>query len=246
MSTINFDFFNKFNEPESRAVMITIPFDLPDVWVLESYINEQGETIITVESKLQECKCKHCHRKITAFHKHDEWITIRHLSVLGRPTYLRLQPKRYNCVWCAHRKEKKKVTTTQQLSWHQAKSPYSRPYKEQVLLQLVNSTIEDVSVKEGLGYDGVVGIVERNVRIKVDWAEFTKLEVLGIDEIALKKGHKDYVVIITARLANGQVKILTVLPDRKKKTVKKFLRSIPKPLQKTIHTICLDMWKHYK
>ncbi len=245
MNMINSDFFYKTNEPEPRDAMITIPLDLPDVRVLESYINEQGEIIITVESKLQECKCKHCQRKITAFHKHDEWITIRHLAVLGRPTYLRLQPKRYNCVWCAHRKGKKKVTTTQQLWWHQAKSPYSRPYEEQVLLQLVNSTIEDVSVKEGLGYDGVEGIVARNVRIKVDWAEFTKLEVLGIDEIALKKGHKDYVVIITARLAKGQVKILTVLPDRKKKTVKKFLRSIPKPLQKTIHTICLDMWQHY-
>ena len=137
------------------------------------------------------------------------------------------------------------MTTTQQLSWHQAKSPYTWPYEEQVLLELVNSTIKDVSIKEGLGYDAVEGIVERNISTKVDWGQFEKLDALGIDEIALKKGHQDYVVPITARLDNGSLKILTVLPNRKKKTVKKFLRSIPQRLRETIHTVCLDMWKHY-
>jgi transposase len=96
-----------------------------------------------------------------------------------------------------------------------------------------------------LGYDGVEGIVERNISTKVDWEQFERLDVLGIDEIALKKGHQDYVVPITARLDDGRLKILTVLPDRKKKTVKKFLRSIPQRLRETIHTVCLDMWKHY-
>jgi len=142
-------------------------------------------------------------------------------------------------------KGEKKVTTTQQLGWHQAKSPHSRPYEEHVLLQLVNSTIEDVSHKEGLGYDAVEGIVARNVSTKVDWGEFERLDTLGIDEIALKKGHQEYVVPITARMDDGRLKILTVLPDRKKKTVKKFLRSIPKQLRATIHTVCVDMWKHY-
>jgi transposase len=79
----------------------------------------------------------------------------------------------------------------------------------------------------------------------VDWNQFESLDTLGIDEIALKKGHQDYVVPITARLDDGQVKIVAVLPNRKKKTVKKFLHSIPQRLRETIHTVCLDMWKHY-
>jgi len=245
MTPINLEFINKSDRPEPRSTMISIPLDLPDVRVLNIQINEQGEFIITVESTMEGCRCKHCKRKIEAFHQGDEWITIRHLSILGEASYIRMRPKRYNCSQCAHRKGKKKVTTTQQLRWHQAKSPYSQPYEEQVLLELVNSTIKDVSIKLGLGYDGVEGIVERNISPKVDWEEFDRLDVLGIDEIALKKGHRDYVVPITARLDDGSLKILTVLPDRKKKTVKKFLRSIPKRLRETIHTVCLDMWKHY-
>ncbi len=239
MTPMNLDFYSSTDKPESRSAMITIPLDLPDVRVLATHINDQSEIIITVESTLERCRCKHCQRKIKAFHQHDEWITIRHLSVLGRPTYIRMQPKRYNCARCARQKGKKKVTSTQQLPWHQAKSPYSRAYEQHVLLQLVNSTIADVSVKDDLGYDAVEGIVERNVRAKVDWEQFGKLAVLGLDEIALKKGHRDYVVLITARLADGRLKILTVLPDRKKKTVTERRQYLAKQHK---YTNCFDAY----
>ncbi len=242
MSLSNFGFANR---TETNPAMVTIPLDLPDVRVLKTEINDQGEIIITVESAIEGTTCKHCGKRIDAFHQHEGWITIRHFSILGRPTYIRMRPKRYNCPHCALRKGKKKVTTTQQLSWHRAKSPHTRPYEEYILVQLINSTIKDVSLKEGLGYDEVEGIVERNIRTKVDWEKLKSLDEMGIDEISVKKGHRNYVVIITARLKDGSLKILAVLPNRKKKTVKKFLRSIPKRLVETIESVCLDMWKHY-
>jgi transposase len=98
--------------------MISIPLDWPDVRVLDTAINDPGEIMITVESNLKGRRCQHCQQQIEAFHQADEWITLRHQSILGRPVYIRLRPKRYNCAWCARRKGKKKVTTTQQLSWH--------------------------------------------------------------------------------------------------------------------------------
>ena len=108
MTPMNLDLYSSTDKPEPGPAMITVPLDLPDVRVLETQINEQGEIIITVESTLEGCNCKHCRRKIEAFHQNDEWITIRHHSILGRPVYIRMRPKRYNCVRCAHRKGKKK------------------------------------------------------------------------------------------------------------------------------------------
>ena len=236
---------NQTNRSEPGNAMLTVPLGLSDVRVLNTQINEQGEIIITVESTLGSTTCQHCGREIDAFHQHDEWITIRHLSILGRPTYIRLRPKRYNCGRCAQRKGKQKVTTTQKLAWHAGKSPYTRPYEEHVLFQLVNSTIEDVSVKAGLSWEAVAGIVDRYINTQVDWEALKSLDVLGIDEIALRKGHRNYVVLITARLKDGRLKILTVLPNREKKTVKKFLRSIPHRLRQTIDAVCVDMWPHY-
>lgn len=222
---------------------LSIPLDIPDVQVIDIKMNEKGDYIITIESTLEGTNCHQCGREISKFHSHDRAITLRHLPILGHQVYIRLRPKRYECPHCSSKKHRK--ISTQQLVWYRPKSPHTKAYEEQVLLQLVNNTIQDVALKEKLGYEAVVGIINRYVATQVDWFEFERLEVIGLDEIALKKGHSDYVVIVTARLRDGQVKILAVLPNREKETVKAFLARIPTRLQRTIHTVCTDMWKAY-
>lgn len=65
-----------------------------------------------------------------------------------------------------------------------------------------------------------------------------------MDEIALKKGHKDFVVILSTKI-NGKLVVLGILKDRKKQTVKDFLSSIPKDLAKTVENVCCDMYDGY-
>jgi transposase len=219
---------------------ISIPLDIPDVRVLDVQVSQNGDYVITIESTIKTAHCRRCGQVIGKFQGYDDWVTLRHLSILGHPVYLRYRPKRYCCLKCDG-----KPTTTQQVSWHKSNSPQTKTYEDHVLLQLVNATIEDVSVKERLGYDAVLGIVERRIAARVDWSQFRSLDVLGLDEIALKKGHRDFVVIVTARLANQRVVLLAVLPDREKDTVVQFLRSIPEALRKTIHTVCSDMYPGY-
>jgi transposase len=165
---------------------------------------------------------------------------VRHLPVFGRTTYLRYRPKRYQCPICEEH-----PTTTQRLDWRDVWSPHTFAYDEHLLLQLVASTVEDVSIKERVGYDAVLGVMERRISAEVDWSAYTRLDVLGLDEIALKKGHRDFVTIVTARLQSGRVVILAVLADREKDTVVAFLRSIPQRLSQTIHTVCCDMYEGF-
>ncbi len=219
---------------------ITIPLDLPDVRVLEVQVTSAGDYVITIESTLKSAHCRKCGQLIRKFHGYDEWVTVRHLPILGHETYVRFRPKRFACEDCAG-----KPTTTQQLSWHVPNSPHSKPYEMHLLLQLVNATIEDVSLKECLSYDCVAGVIDRWIATHVDWTQFDSLDVLGCDEIALKKGQRDYVVIVSTRLADGRLALLAVLPDREKDTLVAFLRSIPLHLQRTIHTICSDMYASY-
>lgn len=224
-----------------KRAQVIIPLDIPDVQVLQTEINAHGELIITIESTKDWAKCRQCGRKIDKFHGHDQWVTIRYLPVFGRTTYLRYRPKRYQCGHC-----EEKPTTTQQVEWHDPRSPHTVVYDDHVLLQLVNATLEDVSVKEHLPYDTVAGVLERRVQNKVDWSAYSSLGVLGLDEIALKKGHRDFVVIVTAHLVDeGRVVILGVLPNREKETVVAFLRSIPERLRWTIYTACCDMYAGY-
>ena len=113
------------------------------------------------------------------------------------------------------------------------------------MLSLVNSTVEDVSRKERLGYDAVKGAVRRCIRTRVDWDELAELGVMGIDEIALRKGRKNYGAIITSKQTDGRVVVLAVLPDRKKETVRQFPESIPRCLWPTMATVCTAMWDGY-
>lgn len=222
------------------GAQITVPLDIPDVRVLKTEINRVGELIITIESIKEGTTCRQCGREIRKRHGYEDWTTIRHLPVFGRPSYLRYRPRRYQCMECEGH-----PTTTQRLDWRESNSPHSMVYDDHVLLQLVNSTVEDVSIKVGVAYDCVLGVLERRISASVDWGQYTALGVIGMDEIALKKGHRNFVVIVTARLADGRVVILGVLPDRQKDTLIEFLRSIPQRLQQTIHTVCCDMYEGF-
>ncbi len=215
---------------------IEIPLDIPGVEVEKVEFNSKGDFIITVRSTIKGATCNKCGREITKSHGYDREITLRHLSILGRKTYIRIRPARYQCPYCDNN-----PTTTQKLPWYDPRSPHTKAYEDNVLLSLVNSTVEDVSIKEDLGYEAVMGIISRHIGYEVNWKTIKRIDVIGLDEISLKKGHKDFVTIVTGR-TGGKTIILGVLEDRKKSTVKKFLMQIPKKLRKKVTAICSDMY----
>ncbi|MGZ9167088.1 MAG: transposase, partial [Anaerolineales bacterium] len=219
---------------------ITIPLGIPDVRVLQTSLSELEEIIITIESTKAGTSCRKCGKWITKLHGRDEWVTIRHLPAFGRPTYLRYRPKRYQCQECEGH-----PSTTERLEWHDANSPHSFSYDNHILLQLVNSTVEDVSIKEGLAYESMAGALERRIEASVDWSGIAEIEILGLDEIALKKGHHNYVTLVTGRLGKGEIMILGVLPGHEKAEVIEFLRLIPYRIVQTVQTVCCDLWEAY-
>jgi transposase len=219
--------------------LITLPLDIPNVDVLGVDINEQGDYIVTVESRQNSAICQSCGAQITKSNGCGREIELRHLPILGHRLYIRLRPKRYECPNC------KGKTTTQKLDWYEEKSPHTKAYDRYLMLQLVNSTVEDVSCKEDVGYEAVEGAIGRCVQVSVDWNRFTELGIIGIDEIAMRKGHRDFVAIITTQQADGRVVLLGVLVDRQKETVRQFFESIPMRLWPMMKRVCTDMWEGY-
>src|SRR4030066_1685557 len=178
-----------------KRAQVTVPLDIPEVRVLQTEINKVSELIITLESTKEGTICRQCGRETRKRHGYDEWTIIRHLPVFGRPSYLRYRPRRYQCMDCEGH-----PTTTQRLEWRESDSPHSMAYDDHLLLQLVNSTIEDVSIKDGGGDGCVLGVLERRISASVDWWQYTALGVIGLDAIALKKGHRNFGVVGMARV----------------------------------------------
>ncbi len=219
---------------------ISIPLDIPDVRVLQTAITRADALMLTVERTLTSTRCRRCGATLTEQHGTDRARLLRHLSILGRPVSLRIRPKRFRC---PHGDGQ--PTTTQQLDWYDPNALHTTAYERQLIVPLVNSTSSDVVAKEDVRYDAVLGILDRWIATSVDWDVLEPFTVLGIDEIALTKGHRTYVAVITAQTATGRVLVLAILPDRLKATVATWLEAIPAPLRQQMQTVCTDMWEGY-
>jgi len=191
---------------------LKIPLDIPEVEILATEITDDGRIIVQVESTLETTQCGICGQEIACRYGHGQERILRHLPVLNMTTYIKIRPQRGQCRDCEY-----EPTTTQVLEWYEERSPHTKAYDEWLMKQLVNTTIEDVSMRENIGYDAVLGALDRQIETQVNWSEIDDLGTIGIDEIALKKGRKNYAAIVTARQKNGQSRVLAVLPDRKKR-----------------------------
>jgi transposase len=223
-----------------KQPFVSIPLDIPDVRVLQTDLTQAGEFILTVESTLTSTTCRRCGRTITEQHGTDQPRLLRHLPILGRPVYLRIRPKRFRCPFCDDN-----PTTTQQLDWYDPAALHTKAYERHLIVQLVNSTLTDVTHKEDVSYDALLGILDRWIATTIDWDSLPPFATLGIDEIALLKGHRDFVAVISAQTADQQLHVLAVLPDRLKATVQAWLLTIPAARREGITTVCTDLWEGY-
>ena len=107
---------------------------------------------------------------------------------------------------------------------------------------LINSTIQDVSRKEGISYSTIETALAHRVGKHVNWDNLNDIVTIGIDEISNRKGFKDFIAVVSARDSADNLHVLAILKDRKKETVLDFLNSIPEHLKKTVQSVCTDMY----
>jgi transposase len=224
----------------SKQPFISIPLDIPDVRVLQTDLTQANEFILTVESTLTSTTCRRCGRLLTEQHAEERPRLLRHLPILGRVVYLRIRPKRFRCPFCDDH-----PTTTQELEWYDPNALHTNAYERHLIVQLVNSTVTDVVAKEDVSSDALLGILDRWIATAIDWSALEPFTVLGIDEIARKKGHRDFVAVLSAKSATGRLHVLAILPDRLKATVVDWMKTIPQEHRRRIQTVCTDMWEAY-
>ena len=165
---------------------------------------------------------------------------IQHLPIFEKPVYLEIVPVRYICEQCDDG-----PTTTEQYDWVDRNASLSRGLEAYILRSVINSTVQDVSIKLGLGYKVIEATLDRLVAAEVDWSGFISLDTLGIDEIALKKGHDSYMTIVSVRQEDEKLRVVAVLDGRDKVGIKSFFESIPSALRETVRTVCTDMHDGY-
>ena len=214
---------------------IVLPLDIESLEIVSQSIDSKGNIVLDVVSKNDLSTCHKCGRKAKKRNGYSKVIEVEHTKILERKVYLRIKPVRYQCDHCD-------TTTTEQYQWCDRNAKVTKALEEYIMRNLINSTIEDVSKKLKISYKTVASVVDREVSKKVDWSKYTNLETLGIDEISDRKGHQDYLAIISTKTKSGELSVIAVLTDRSKDGIKTFLDSIPADLKKTVKSVCTDMY----
>jgi transposase len=213
--------------------------NFPDTIVTKIIHSPNGREItLVVNSTREVLPCRTCN-KPTRGHGLGRTLKFRHLSLLGKQTYIEITPRRGICSDCDD-----SPTTTERLEWYERKSKMTKPYEQHLLFELVNSTVSDDSHKENVDYHTIDALIERHIESTIDFSKIKKLGVLGLDEISLKKGYQDFVTLITYRVKE-QVHILDVIKGREKADIVGFLQTIPLQLHKTIRAVCCDLYDGY-
>ena len=215
-----------------------IKLDINDLEITSQAINSKGEIILKVISTKTETPCHKCGKPATIRYGYGPELTIRHLPIFDTPVYLVINPVRYKCGDCDDT-----ITTSEVYDWCKRGSHITTGLSDYLMRQMIHSTAEDVSKKEGISYKKLTVAINNSIATKVNWASYSSLNILGIDEFAIKKGHKDYVTVISTKSTpDGQVTVIGVLPGRLKDDVLAFLKSIPDHLKKTVESVCTDMY----
>ena len=163
--------------------VIQVPLNLPNVRILSVGKTDRGEGLIQVESTVERAACARCGREIRDFHGGGEVVRLRHLPIFDQGVWIELRPKRYRCRECAG-----PPTTTQRCAWYDERSPNTRAYEQMAPRVLINATLADTARKLGITEERAEGILDRHVETEVNWDEYTYLGLIGIDEVALRRG----------------------------------------------------------
>jgi len=160
---------------------------------------------------------------------------LRDLTISKRRVYLFLSQNRIYCSKCGVHNER--------LSFVDPYARHTRRFEEFIHQLCRFLTITDVAELFQLKWDEVKLIDRKYLHKKYKKRKklWRKLRKLGVDEIAIKKGHKYLTVIVN--LDTGQV--IHIGKDRKKETLQYFFHLIgPKRCSK-VNAIVMDMWEPY-
>jgi len=223
----------KASDPQALTTLL----NLPDFIVNALERNDpQRQVVWFCEPAYPVGVCPACLHLSTQIHD-AEPRRVRDMTVGGYSAYLEFTQRRFECTLC------QKPFTEQ---WESIGSYRRYTYRYELYLcqQCHARSVRDVSRQEALDYHAIE-------EIYLDWVERTRttplpttpLRRLGIDEIALRKGRKDYVLVLTDLERQC---VLTVLPDRTKETLETYLDTWTPEQRASVEQVAMDRWDPYR
>jgi transposase len=187
------------------------------------------------ETSLKSCNCTKC-GAINSKVKQTYARTIRDLPISGKRVYLILYSKQYHCSACGS-------DYYERYDFVEPNQTTTKRYEAHLYFLSKGADLTYVATKETISWKTVNRIVKTySQKTLKNYDGYALAKRIGIDEISLRKGHRNFVVIITDLDTR---KILDILENRDKKALIAYFKEKGKVICERIEIFCSDMWEGY-
>jgi transposase len=193
------------------------------------------EAHIHCESLQESGLCPVCQSKISSVTMYQE-RQIRDMALLGRKVYLHLRTRQFHCITCSR-------YFNEQFDFVEPSKTLTARYEEYLYKMSEHICISHVSIKEDIAWATVNELHHRYgqnaLKNRTVWQQ---VRYLGIDEISIRKGMKNYACCLVD-LERGIV--LDFLENRQKETIVAYFKSKGTFFCNQIEVVSSDMWEAY-
>ena len=196
--------------------------------------DDSSVTLLLERSEDAQWSCPSCHSVSVICYDHAPGRRIRDLPIWGRVCRLAFRPARVKCRACG-------AVSTEKLSWMEPKQHQTLRFERRLVLLCEKMTAKEAGEFELIDRDAVYRIERRWLEgAEAGWTP-EPVSKLGIDEIAIRKGHNYATVFYD--LAKKEV--VGIVEGRKAADCSKFLKSWGKERRGEVEAVCMDMWEGY-
>jgi len=186
---------------------------------------------IYCSSVFEEALCLHCLKKRQVVNQTYE-RQFRDLPIAGKEVYLHLSQRQFYCPDCDRH-------FNERFHFVDPKRTMTRRYERHVYECCKASTIQKVSAQENLVWQTVNEICQRGARKELEERPVSKVRAVGMDEFAIKKGHRDYATVIVDLEC---VEIIDIFEYHDQAKLIEYFKNRGVEWCEGIEVFCSDMW----
>lgn len=179
-------------------------------------------------------RCHECGKRCGTYDRQPKRL-FEHVPIWTFKVYFRYAPRRVSCPDHGIKVEA--------MPWAQGKERMTRSYKVYLARWAKRLSWKETAAVFETSWDTVFRAVKFVVDYGLDHRTLDDITEIGVDEIAVFKGHK-YLTLVY-QINAGARKLLWCGPERRTKTLLRFFHEFGKERSAKLEFICSDMWAPY-
>ncbi|MCK8825512.1 ISL3 family transposase [Fuchsiella alkaliacetigena] len=200
-----------------------------------TYVNiNKGIFEIFATSAFDFANCPKC-GQLTQQPHDKRYQSYEHLPIWGLKTVIILEIKRYKCSCDPEH------PFDENFKFIRKYQRRTIPFEEYIFNLAHKNTIQNIAELIGISHNACQRIYNYYAKQKLATKKPKKLELLGIDDIAVKKGHNYNTVIYNQETGSS----IDVIEGRTKKDVLDYFKTLPQEVKDQIKAVSMDMSKGY-